>query len=104
MCGSLFFLLNLGLWLCSLIPVSTEDGEPEPGSGGARTRHHTAFGGPMQQMTTLHDMSLTNNLLLNSAVSKACLLVAVKAASAGSGARRDLLKDLMEWRLMQRLG
>lgn len=71
---------------------------------GARTRHQAAFEGPMQEITTLRDPSLTNNLPLNSAVSKVCLLAAVKATSAGSGAGRDLAGDLTELRLMQRLG
>lgn len=45
-------------------------------------RQQAAFGRPIQQMTTLHDMSLTNNSLSDPAVSNACLLAAVGATSA----------------------
>lgn len=56
----------------------------EPGDRQQVTgdRQQAAFGRPIQQMTTLHDMSLTNNSLSDPAVSNACLLAAVGATSA----------------------
>lgn len=47
---------------------------------GMRTRHH-AFQGMTRQMPTLYDMSLTSNLLLNSAVTNSGLLAALEATS-----------------------